>query len=101
MSRSLALLRRQHLEQDHYSKVAQITSIYSHIYTTQDRTLTKSVDDTMSFYKHRCRADNHFFMVHWTPPTQATTLSNQSDMNMHIYSGTVAINVSMTLTSNI
>jgi len=25
----------------------------------------------------------------------------QSDMNMHIYSGTVAINVSMTLTSNI
>jgi len=34
-----------------------------------------------------------FFMRHWTPPTQAATLSKKSDMNMHIYSGTLAINV--------
>ena len=43
-----------------------------------------------------------FFMRHWTLPTKAATLSNQSDINyVHIYSGTVAINSSMTLTSNI
>jgi len=38
MSRSLALLR-QRLEHDHNTKVAQITSIYSHIYITRRRSV--------------------------------------------------------------
>ena len=80
-------LARQHLEQDHNTKVAQITSIYSPIYTTQGRTHTKSsIDGRLTII---------FFMRHSYPPTQAATLSNQSDMNMHIYSDTVAINVSI------
>ena len=95
--KNVSRLLRQRLEHDHNTKVVQITSIYSHIYTTHGRTRTKSVDDTLSFYRHRWLADNHYSMGHWTPPPQAATLSNHI---IHMCNASVAVNSPMTLTSN-